>query len=60
VKGLRTLMLGRKHLTEEEYKKWNEEYVKAKSTIGDKREEAIDKCYERIEKNLELVGATAI
>lgn len=45
VKGLRTLMLGKKNLTEEEYSKWNEEFIEAKSTIGDKKEEAISKCY---------------
>jgi hypothetical protein len=53
-------MLGKKKISEEEYKEWSKEFVKAKGTIGDKKDEAIQRCYEKIEKNLELVGATAI
>lgn len=28
--------------------------------MGERKEQAITKCYEKIQKNLELVGATAI
>lgn len=34
VKGLRTLMLGRKKITEEEFQRWNKEYIRAKGLMG--------------------------
>ena len=46
VKGLRTLMLGRKILTEEEYNRWNKSLLGARSIIGEEKKEAVSKCYE--------------
>ena len=34
VKGLRTLMLGKKTLTEDEFNNWNRDLQKARSIIG--------------------------
>ena len=60
VLGLRTLMLGKKSITENDFNQWNRELQAAKSIIGDEKKKKIDDCYARIERNLELVGATAI
>lgn len=52
VTGLRTLMLGKRTIPDEEYRKWNEEFVRARGLTGENREKAIFDCYEKIEKNL--------
>lgn len=57
--GLRTLCLAKKDLDEETYAKWQQEFHHACTAIED-REEKVDQCYEAIECNLELLGATAI
>ena len=46
-------------LTEEEYQEWNKEFYKA-STAFDERDAKVDDASELIEKNLFLLGATAI
>lgn len=57
--GLRTLCLAKKALPEELYLKWQKEFHNACTSIED-REEKVDKCYEDIEQDLQLLGATAI
>lgn len=57
--GLRTLCLAKKELSEEVYSKWQKEFHHAVTSIED-REEKVDKCYENIEQDLQLLGATAI
>lgn len=57
--GLRTLCLAKKDLEEEEYKRWQLDYHQAVTSIED-REEKVDRCYEQIEQDLQLLGATAI
>ncbi|GMF10035.1 unnamed protein product [Phytophthora lilii] len=57
--GLRTLVLGRRVLTTEEYKEYNDAYVAASTSLED-REAKLDACAELIEKNLQLLGVTAI
>lgn len=57
--GLRTLCLAYKRVSKEEYEAWNAKYQKAQATII-KREEACDLVAEMIEKDLILLGATAI
>lgn len=57
--GLRTLCLAKKDLDEEVYRKWEQEYHNAVTSIED-REDKVDRCYEDIEQNLQLLGATAI
>ena len=46
-------------LTEEEYQEWNKDFYKA-STAFDERDAKVDDASELIEKNLFLLGATAI
>lgn len=57
--GLRTLCLAKKELSEEVYLKWQKEFHNACTSI-EEREEKVDKCYEDIERDLQLLGATAI
>lgn len=57
--GLRTLCLAKKDLDEETYARWQEGFHHAVTAIED-REEKVDRCYEEIERDLQLLGATAI
>jgi magnesium-transporting ATPase (P-type) len=58
-KGLRTLMIARKVITKDEYKQFYKTYHAAISSVLNKKE-LVNSCYEDMEKNLELIGATAI
>ncbi|GAA5915739.1 uncharacterized protein JCM6883_002941 [Sporobolomyces salmoneus] len=57
--GLRTLCIAMREIPEEEYKKWVTIYDRAAATING-RTEALDKASEIIERDLFLLGATAI
>ncbi|XP_051148424.1 phospholipid-transporting ATPase 3-like isoform X2 [Andrographis paniculata] len=57
--GLRTLCLAYRNLSPEEYDSWNEKFVQAKSALRD-REKKLDEIAEHIEKDLILIGCTAI
>lgn len=57
--GLRTLCLAYKNLTSDVYENWNEKYIQAKSALRD-REKKLDEVSELIEKELILIGCTAI
>ena len=48
-----------REIPEEEYKRWSSVYNKAAATINGRQEE-LDKAAELIERNLFLLGATAI
>ncbi|RMZ94525.1 phospholipid-transporting ATPase, partial [Brachionus plicatilis] len=63
--GFRTLVLAYRTISEEEYEqwnifqKWNADYLKAALSING-REKKIEECAESIEKNLIVLGVTAI
>lgn len=57
--GLRTLCIAMREIPAEEYEPWALIYEKAAATVNGRGEE-IDKAAELIEKNLFLLGATAI
>ncbi|XP_027096446.2 phospholipid-transporting ATPase 3 isoform X1 [Coffea arabica] len=57
--GLRTLCLAYRDLSSEVYESWNEKYIQAKSSLRD-REKKLDEVAELIEKELVLIGCTAI
>ncbi|XP_023612464.1 phospholipid-transporting ATPase IB isoform X2 [Myotis lucifugus] len=57
--GLRTLCLAYADLSESDYEEWLKVYQEA-STILKDRAQRLEECYEIIEKNLLLLGATAI
>jgi len=61
VYGLRTLLLGKRILTEGEFNSWYDELNKARGVIGgEEKKKKIADLYEKIEQNIDLVGATAI
>ena len=55
--GLRTLFLAEKVISEKEYKKWNTRVTRAKE---EGKAELVDDINGEIEKDLELIGSTAI
>ncbi|KAA0716750.1 Phospholipid-transporting ATPase ID [Triplophysa tibetana] len=57
--GLRTLVLAYKDLDEEYFSEWKQHHHEASIALED-REEKLDKLYEEIEKDMLLIGATAV
>ncbi|KAJ1962718.1 phospholipid transporting ATPase [Dipsacomyces acuminosporus] len=57
--GLRTLCLGYRILEEGEYSVWKQDYDKAIASLGD-RESEVEAVCDRIERELRLIGGTAI
>jgi phospholipid-translocating ATPase len=58
--GLRTLILAYRELDEEEYDLFNKELMEAKSLVSADREQIVEEVLEKIEKDLILLGATAV
>ncbi|KAK7389640.1 hypothetical protein VNO78_24848 [Psophocarpus tetragonolobus] len=58
--GLRTLALAYRKLDEQEYTAWNNEFQKAKASVGDDRDSMLERISDMMEKELILVGATAV
>ncbi|XP_057853489.2 probable phospholipid-transporting ATPase 12 isoform X3 [Cryptomeria japonica] len=60
--GLRTLALAYKKLDEESYLEWEKRWIRAKQDIinSDEQSQSLEELAEEIERNLILVGATAI
>lgn len=57
--GLRTLLVGEREISQQEYDKWSTKYNQALLSMTD-REKQIEKVAEIIEVDFELVGSTAI
>lgn len=58
--GLRTLCLAMREIPDQEFADWVKIYNKAQTTIDGSRADELDKAAELIEKDLYLLGATAI
>lgn len=58
--GLRTLAVAYKELDESEYNSWSEEFIKAKTAIDSDRENLLESVSDLMERDLILVGATAV
>ncbi|RWW70132.1 hypothetical protein BHE74_00022203 [Ensete ventricosum] len=58
--GLRTLVLAYRQLDEEEYKSFNEKFMAAKNSVSSDRDEKIEEAADSIERDLILLGATAV
>ncbi|XAR51870.1 Phospholipid-translocating ATPase [Bertholletia excelsa] len=58
--GLRTLVVTYRELSEEEYSQWEEEFQKAKTSLSEDRDVLVDAVADKIERNLILLGATAV
>lgn len=60
-KGLRTLMLAEREVSEAEYKQFSSKYYSAITTQNPERKKAkLEVCYDMLENDLNLIGATAI
>lgn len=57
--GLRTLCIAYKYIDEEEFQAWREKNEMASAAISE-REEKLEECADAIERDLTLVGGTAI
>jgi phospholipid-translocating ATPase len=57
--GLRTLVFGRRRMSDEEYSHFAHIYQEAKTTISN-REEHVREAIDTIEANLELIGLTGV
>ena len=58
--GLRTLILAYRELDEEEYNEFDKKFSEAKISITMDHESLIEEISEKIERNLILLGATAV
>ncbi|XP_050224454.1 phospholipid-transporting ATPase 10-like [Mercurialis annua] len=58
--GLRTLLLAYRELKEEEYVDFNQKFTEAKNSVSADRDTLIDDLAENMERNLILLGATAV
>lgn len=58
--GLRTLVLGQRPLPPEWYSAWRQRYEAARTSLGEEREALMDAAAEELERELALVGATAV
>ncbi|GJM99809.1 hypothetical protein PR202_ga16944 [Eleusine coracana subsp. coracana] len=58
--GLRTLVLAYRVLDEKEYREFNEKFNAAKVSVSADRDEKIEKAADSIERDLLLLGATAV
>jgi len=57
--GLRTLCIAQRELSEDEYQEWNRSYEEAANAVTN-REEKLEEVSDSIERNLLLIGGTAI
>lgn len=58
--GLRTLILAYRELNDKEYKEFNEKFTEAKNSVSAERDDLISEVTDAIEKDLILLGATAV
>ncbi|KAJ4770396.1 Phospholipid-transporting ATPase [Rhynchospora pubera] len=58
--GLRTLVLAYRELEQSEYEKFNKKFMAAKNSVGPDRDEKIEDAADSIERDLILLGATAV
>ena len=58
-KGYRSLMIAYKIINEDDYDKWNRELKNSEMNLA-KKDTLVDKCYDEIERDLELIGATMV
>ena len=58
-KGLRTLMIAEREISEVEYKAFSKNFQSAIKSSNNKKQK-LYRCYESLEKEMVLIGATAI
>ncbi|KAM7280591.1 hypothetical protein ACFE04_007725 [Oxalis oulophora] len=58
--GLRTLVIAYRELNEDEFRIWEHEFLKAKTTLGADQDMIVDELADQIERDFVLLGATAV
>ncbi|XVE67923.1 hypothetical protein DITRI_Ditri09bG0026700 [Diplodiscus trichospermus] len=58
--GLRTMAIAYRELGDDEYTRWEQEFMEAKTSVTADRDDLVDKLADRIERDLILLGATAV
>lgn len=58
--GLRTLVVAYRELAEEEFRSWEKEFATAQTSVTADRDELVEAAAEKIERDLILLGATAV
>lgn len=58
--GLRTLVLAYRELEPREYDEFNKKFMAAKNSVGPDRDEKIEEAADSVERDLILLGATAV
>ncbi|KAG8501538.1 hypothetical protein CXB51_004006 [Gossypium anomalum] len=58
--GLRTMAVAYRELDDDEYKTWEQEFLKAKTSVSADRDVLMDELAGQIERDLILLGATAV
>ncbi|KAF2069365.1 hypothetical protein CYY_009319 [Polysphondylium violaceum] len=58
--GLRTLCVAQKEINEQDYRYWFEKYYQKANTAIEGRSSLLSEAYDMLERNLELLGITAI
>ena len=58
-KGYRSLLIGYKIINNNEYEEWNNKLINSEMNLS-KKKKLIEKLYDEIEQNLELIGATIV
>ncbi|XP_031404839.1 putative phospholipid-transporting ATPase 9 isoform X2 [Punica granatum] len=58
--GLRTMVLAYRELAEDEYNEFNKAFTAAKNMVTADRDELVEEAEEKIERDLILLGATAV
>ncbi|KAL7100698.1 hypothetical protein ACP275_08G011200 [Erythranthe tilingii] len=58
--GLRTLVVAYRGISKEEFRSWEEEFMKAQTSVSADRDALVEAAADKIEKDLILLGATAV
>ncbi|GAV83638.1 E1-E2_ATPase domain-containing protein/HAD domain-containing protein [Cephalotus follicularis] len=58
--GLRTLVIAYRELSEDEFRTWEDEFLKAKTSVTAERDALADEVADKIERDLILLGVTAV
>ena len=58
--GLRTLAIAYRELDDDKYTIWEQEFMKAKTSVTADRDVWVDELADKIERDLILLGATAV
>ena len=58
--GLRTLVVAYRQLGDDEYRIWEKEFSEAKAAVTADKDVLVDEIASKIEKDLHLLGATAV